>query len=191
MPSASTINEDIYIVSAVRTPIATFRGSFKSLTSVDLGVFAAKEAISRAGIKPEQVEETIAGSVLTAGCGQNVARQISIKSGVPDTVNAYTVNKVCSSSLKALVLATQSHQLGYREISLIVGTESMSSTPFYLNGDEHSFGDIKLVLHSLNQNCCSFSTAITNCCNTVFSSMKLMNKCSNNSCPRHSNWMSK
>uniref|UniRef100_A0AC34G055 Thiolase N-terminal domain-containing protein n=1 Tax=Panagrolaimus sp. ES5 TaxID=591445 RepID=A0AC34G055_9BILA len=73
--------QDIYILSAVRTPIASFRGSFNSLSSIDLGVFAAKEAISRAGIKAEQVEETIAGSVLTAGCGQNVARQISIKSG--------------------------------------------------------------------------------------------------------------
>jgi acetyl-CoA C-acetyltransferase len=145
MPAAATTNEDIYIISACRTPIATFRGSFKALTSVDLGVFAAKEAISRAGIKPEQVEETIAGSVLTAGCGQNVARQISIKSGVPETVNAYTVNKVCSSSLKALILATQSHQLGYREISLIVGAESMSQTPFYLDRDEHGFGDVKLI----------------------------------------------
>jgi acetyl-CoA C-acetyltransferase len=145
MPAAATSIEDIYILSAVRTPIATFRGSFNSLTSVDLGVFAAKEAIARAGIKPEQIEETIAGSVLTAGCGQNVARQISIKSGVPDTVNAYTVNKVCSSSLKALILATQSHQLGYRELTLVVGAESMSSVPFYLDRGEHGYGDVKLV----------------------------------------------
>uniref|UniRef100_A0AC34RHC3 Thiolase N-terminal domain-containing protein n=1 Tax=Panagrolaimus sp. JU765 TaxID=591449 RepID=A0AC34RHC3_9BILA len=115
--------EDVYIVSAVRTPIASFRGSFKTLTSVDLGVIVAKEAISRAGIKPENVEETITGSVLTANCGQNVSRQIALKSGIPESSNAFTVNKVCSSSLKALILATQSQQLGVRKISLVVGTE--------------------------------------------------------------------
>jgi len=137
--------QEVYIVAAVRTPIAAFRGSFSTLTSVDLGAHAAKESLHRAGLRPDEVEETIAGSVLTANQGQNVARQIAIKAGIPNTSLAYTVNKVCSSSLKALILAAQSIQLGVRNTVLVVGTESMSQAPFYLNRGEHTYGEIKLV----------------------------------------------
>jgi len=139
------MQKDIFIVSAVRTPIAAFRGSFNALSSVDLGTIVGKEGLKRAGVKPESVEETIAGSVLTAGQGQNVGRQIAIKIGIPDESQAYTVNKVCSSSLKALILATQSIKLGDRNTVLVVGTESMSNSPFYLNRGEHGYGDIKLI----------------------------------------------
>jgi len=137
--------QDVYICSAVRTPIASFRSSFVTLSSVDLGSVAAGEAIKRSGLTPEDVEETITGSVLTAGQGQNVSRQIALKAGVPETRNAFTVNKVCSSSLKALMLATQSIQLGYRNTALVVGVESMSQAPFYLPRGDHGYGDIKLV----------------------------------------------
>ena len=137
--------QDVFIVSAVRTPIASFRGSFKTLSSVELGAIAAKEAIKKAGISPKDVDETVVGSVLTANCGQNVGRQIALKAGIPEESNAFTVNKVCSSSLKALILATQSQQLGVRKISLIVGAESMSQAPFYLDRGDHGYGDIKLV----------------------------------------------
>ena len=91
------------------------------------------------------MDETVVGSVLTANCGQNVGRQIALKAGIPEESNAFTVNKVCSSSLKALILATQSQQLGVRKISLIVGAESMSQAPFYLDRGDHGYGDIKLV----------------------------------------------
>uniref|UniRef100_A0A915EI25 Acetyl-CoA acetyltransferase n=1 Tax=Ditylenchus dipsaci TaxID=166011 RepID=A0A915EI25_9BILA len=137
--------QDVYIVSAVRTPIAAFRASFASLGPVELGSIAGKEALVRAGVSAQDVEETVTGSVLTGGHGQNVSRQIALKAGIPETRNAYTVNKVCSSSLKALILASQSIQLGCRNVCLVVGVESMSQTPFYLARGEHGYGDIKLV----------------------------------------------
>jgi acetyl-CoA C-acetyltransferase len=137
--------QEAYILSAVRTPVTSFRGSLASYTSVDLGSVAAKEAIKRSGLNAEDIEETITGSVLTAGQGQNVSRQIAIKSGIPEDRNAFTVNKVCSSSLKALILATQSIQLGYRSSVLVVGTESMTNAPFYLPRGEHGYGDITLI----------------------------------------------
>jgi acetyl-CoA C-acetyltransferase len=137
--------KEAYIVSAVRTPIAAFRSTFSSLSPVDLGSIVASEAVKRAGLTPDSVEETVTGSVLTAGQGQNVSRQIALKSGIPDSRNAYTVNKVCSSSLKALMLATQSVQLGCRDVTLVVGVESMSQAPFYLSRGDHGYGEIKLV----------------------------------------------
>ena len=112
---------------------------------MDLGTVAATEAIRRAGIAPDDIEETITGSVLTANCGPNISRQIALKAGIPESSNAFTVNKVCSSSMKALILAAQSQQLGVRKISLVVGTENMSQAPFYLNRGDHGYGDIKLV----------------------------------------------
>lgn len=137
--------EDVYIVSAVRTPIASFRSSFATLSASDLGSIVASAALKKAGINPEQIEETITGCVLTAGLGQNVSRQIALKSGVPENRNAFTVNKVCSSSLKALILGTQTIMLGQRELLLIVGVESMSQAPFYLARGENNYGDIKLL----------------------------------------------
>jgi len=136
--------QEVYIVAAVRTPIASFRSSFASLSNVDLGSVVAVEAIKRSGVQAEEVEETVTGAVLTAGCGQNVSRQIALKAGIPDYRLAFTVNKVCSSSLKALILATQSIQLSQRQTVLVVGSESMSQAPFYLARSEHGYGEIKL-----------------------------------------------
>jgi acetyl-CoA C-acetyltransferase len=122
----------VYILSAVRTPIGKFGGSLASLTAADMGVVAAKAAIERAGIQPEQVEETIFGNARQAGGGPNVARQISIRNGVPQEVPAFTVNKACASGLKSIALAYQSILLGDASSILAGGTESMSRVPYYL-----------------------------------------------------------
>ena len=124
----------VYILSAVRTPIGKFGGSLASLTAADLGVVAAKAAIERGGIQPEQVEETIFGNARQAGGGPNPARQISIRSGVPQQVPAFTVNKACASGLKSIALAYQSILLGEANCVLAGGTESMSRLPYYLDG---------------------------------------------------------
>uniref|UniRef100_A0A915MH09 Acetyl-CoA acetyltransferase n=2 Tax=Meloidogyne incognita group TaxID=654580 RepID=A0A915MH09_MELJA len=137
--------QEVFIVSAVRTPIASFRSTFSTLSSIELGSIASCAAIKRANINSDIIEEVITGSVLTAGVGQNVSRQIALKSGVPEYRNAFTVNKVCSSSLKAMHLATQSLMLGTRDVVLVVGVESMSQTPFYLARGENGYGDVKLV----------------------------------------------
>ena len=97
----------VVIASAVRTPVGSNGGALKSLTAVDLGVIAAKEAIKRAGIKPEDVDETVLGCVLQAGQGQNVARQVSIHSGIPKEKPAMTLNILCGSGLRSVSLATQ------------------------------------------------------------------------------------
>jgi acetyl-CoA C-acetyltransferase len=124
----------VFILSAVRTPIGKFGGSLASQTAADLGVVAAKAAIERAGVEPQQIEETIVGSARQAGGGPNVARQISVRSGVPQEVPAYTVNKACASGIKSIALGYQEIVTGSLECVLAGGTESMSRVPFYLDG---------------------------------------------------------
>jgi acetyl-CoA C-acetyltransferase len=124
----------VYILSAVRTPIAKFGGSLASLTAADMGVVVAKAAMERAGIRREQVEETIFGNARQAGGGPNPARQISVRSGVPQEVPAFTVNKACASGMKAIALAYQAIVLGDASCILAGGTESMSRLPYYLDG---------------------------------------------------------
>ena len=126
--------QDVYILSAVRTPIGKFGGSLASQTAVDMGVIAAKAAIERAGVQSDQVQETIFGNARQAGGGPNPARQISIRSGVPQEVPAFTVNKACASGLKSIALAYQSILLGDADCILAGGTESMSRLPYYLDG---------------------------------------------------------
>ena len=124
----------VYILSAVRTPIGKFGGSLASLTAADMGVVAAKAAMERAGIQPEQIDEAIFGNARQAGGGPNPARQISIRSGVPQEVPAFTVNKACASGMKSIALAYQSILLGDANCILAGGTESMSRLPYYLEG---------------------------------------------------------
>ena len=126
--------QDVYILSAVRTPIGKFGGSLASQTAADMGVVAAKAAIERAGAGPGQIEETIFGNARQAGGGPNVARQISMRSGVPQEVPAYTVNKACASGLKSIALAYQEIATGNLDCALAGGTESMSRLPYYLDG---------------------------------------------------------
>ena len=124
----------VYIVSGVRTPIGKFGGSLASQTAADMGVVAAKTAMERAGIQPQQVEETIFGNARQAGGGPNPARQISIRGGVPQEVPAYTVNKACASGIKSIALGFQEIATGNLDCILAGGTESMSRLPFYLEG---------------------------------------------------------
>ena len=124
----------VYILSAVRTPIGKFGGSLASLSAADLGVVAAKAALERAGVQPQQVEETIFGNARQAGGGPNPARQISIRSGIPQEVPAYTVNKACASGIKSIALAFNEIATGDLECVLAGGTESMSRLPYYLEG---------------------------------------------------------
>jgi acetyl-CoA C-acetyltransferase len=124
----------VYILSAVRTPIGKFGGSLASMTAADMGVVVAKAAMERAGVHPDQVEETIIGNARQAGGGPNVARQISVRSGVPQEIPAYTVNKACASGMKSIALAYSEIASGNLDCVLAGGTESMSRLPYYLDG---------------------------------------------------------
>jgi len=125
---------NVYILSAVRTPIGKFGGSLASLSAADMGVVAAKAALELAGVQPQQIEETIFGNARQAGGGPNPARQISISSGIPQEVPAYTVNKACASGIKSIALAFQEIAAGNLDCVLAGGTESMSRLPYYLEG---------------------------------------------------------
>ena len=137
----------VVIVSAVRTAVGNFNGALSGFSAVDLGVIAAREAISRAGIQPSDVDETIIGNILSAGLGQNVARQISVKSGVPVTSPAMSINILCGSGLRAVSLAAQMIMVGNSEIVLCGGTESMTNAPYLLPQARSGYrmGDGKLI----------------------------------------------
>jgi len=119
--------KDVVIVSAVRTAIGSFSGMFADVSAVELGVTAVKSAVKKAGIEPNQVEQVILGNVLAAGHGQNIARQIQIKAGIPQESTAYTISKVCGSGLKAVILGAQAIQTDESDIVIVGGTESMSN----------------------------------------------------------------
>ncbi|NMR85640.1 acetyl-CoA C-acyltransferase, partial [Vibrio parahaemolyticus] len=121
-----------------RTPIGSYGGSFKDVSAVDLGVAAVKEALKRANVNPEMVDEVIFGNVLQAGIGQNVARQVSIGAGIPEYVTSFTVNKVCGSGLKTVALAAQAIKAGDADIIVVGGTENMSQAPYLLKN--HRWG---------------------------------------------------
>jgi acetyl-CoA C-acetyltransferase len=122
----------VFVLSAARTPIGKFGGCFAALTAADLGEVAAKAAIERSGFPAAAVDETIFGHSRQAGGGPNTARQVSHRAGVPDSVPAYTVNKACASSLKALTLGALSIAAGENDVVLAGGTECMSATPYLL-----------------------------------------------------------
>ena len=124
----------VYILSGARTPIGKFGGTLASQSAADMGVVAAKAAMERAGIQPSQVEETIIGNARQAGGGPNPARQVSIRSGVPQEVPAFTVNKACASGIKSVALGFQEIATANLDCVLAGGTESMSRVPFYLDG---------------------------------------------------------
>lgn len=121
----------VYIVSAVRTPIGSFGGVLKDLSATRLGAIAVKAAVKKAGIRPEDVQELLMGSVIQAGLGQAPARQSAIYAGLPPTVQCTTVNKVCASGMKAIMQGAQSIMLGDADIVVAGGMESMSNVPFY------------------------------------------------------------
>jgi acetyl-CoA C-acetyltransferase len=124
--------EEVVIVSAVRTPLGAFNGSLSGFSATELGSLVITEAIKRAGLTKEQVDEVIMGNVLPAGLGQNPARQAMIKAGLPYKVGAITVNKVCGSGLKAVMLGAQAIALGDAEVVVAGGLENMTQAPYYL-----------------------------------------------------------
>jgi len=138
---------DVVIVAAGRTAIGKFGGAISKIPASELGAHVIRTLLARTGIRPEQVSEVIMGQVLTAGIGQNGARQASIKAGVPDTVPAMTINKVCGSGLKATHLAAQAIKAGDAEIVVAGGQENMSLAPHLMMGSRDGFrmGDAKLV----------------------------------------------
>jgi acetyl-CoA C-acetyltransferase len=125
---------EVVIASAVRTAVGTFGGTLRDIPAIELGKIAVQEALQRAKIKPDQVEEVILGNVLTAGQGQNPARQVLIRSGIPKEIPATTINKVCASGLKSVMMAAQVIKAGDADIVMAGGIESMSMAPFYVPG---------------------------------------------------------
>src|SRR5690606_25498746 len=123
---------EVYIISAVRTPIGSFGGALSSISASKLGAIAIKEAVQRAGINPEQVQEVFMGNVLQANTGQAPATQAAKFAGLPD-IPATAINKVCASGAKAIMLAAQSIRLGENDIVIAGGMESMSNVPYYLD----------------------------------------------------------
>jgi acetyl-CoA C-acetyltransferase len=138
---------DVLLLSAVRTPIGKYLGALSDVAAPELGAYVAKEALRRAQARPEQVDEVIMGNVLQAGVGQNPARQVALKAGLPDTIAAFTVNKVCGSGLKAVMLAAQAIRAGDAQMILAGGIESMSRAPYLLFGARvgWKYGDQKAV----------------------------------------------
>lgn len=141
------MSTEAVIVSAVRTAIGSFQGSLKDIPATKLGAIVIEEAVRRAGITKEQVDEVIMGNVLQAGLGQNPARQAAIHAGLPQTVPAMTINKVCGSGLKTIHLATQAILAGDAEIVVAGGMENMSQAPYLLMGarDGYRMGNQKAV----------------------------------------------
>ena len=139
--------EDIVIVGAARSAIGKFGGSLARMPAADLGAHVMRRLLERSGVKPEQVSEVILGQVLAAGVGQNPARQAAIKAGLPEMIPAMTINKVCGSGLKAVMLAAQSIANGDSDLVIAGGQENMSAAPHVMNGSRDGFrmGDAKLV----------------------------------------------
>ena len=139
--------KEVVIVSAVRTAIGSFGGSLKDIPAADLGAIVIKEAVNRAGIKPELVEEVVMGNVIQAGLGQNVARQAAVKSGLSVDIPAMTINKVCGSGLRSVALAAQMIKAGDCDVVVAGGMENMSAAPYIVPGARwgQRMGDGKMV----------------------------------------------
>ncbi|HPH83232.1 MAG TPA: acetyl-CoA C-acyltransferase, partial [Flavobacteriales bacterium] len=124
---------EVVIIAAVRTPIGSFNGSLAGLTATQLGAAAIKGAVERAGIQPEQVQEVFMGNVISANLGQAPATQAATYAGLPDSIPSTTINKVCASAMKAVMLGAQSIMAGTNDVVIAGGMESMSNIPYYLD----------------------------------------------------------
>lgn len=138
---------DAVIVEAVRTPLGTFGGALKDVSAVDLGAHVVKKAMERIGLDPKEVDELIFGNVLSAGLGQNVARQVAVQAGIPKSKPSFAINKVCGSGLKTVALAAQSILLGDNDVVIAGGTENMSQSPYVMQDARWGkrMGDGKIV----------------------------------------------
>lgn len=130
-----TTNGEVFVVGACRTPIGKFLGGFKDTTAVDLGAIAIREAMRRAGVPAESVQEVIMGNARQAGSGPNPARQMALKAGILKETPAYTINKACGSGMKSAVLAAQEIRLGNADVMVAGGSENMTRVPFMLEGE--------------------------------------------------------
>ncbi len=139
--------KEVYIVSAVRTPMGSFGGALKSIPATKLGATAISAAVSRAGIKPEMVQDVLMGCVIQANLGQAPARQAAKFAGLPNEVNCTTINKVCASGMKSIAIAAQSILLGDADIVVAGGMESMSNVPFYADAMRwgNKYGNVNLI----------------------------------------------
>jgi acetyl-CoA C-acetyltransferase len=139
--------KNVYLAASVRTPIGRFGGTLASWTAADLGVAAGKASLERARLRPEQIQQSIWGCARQAGGGPNVARQITYRAGVPETVPAFTVNQACGSGIQAIILAAQQIMLGRADVVLAGGTESMSRVPYFAEGARWGMrmGNLELV----------------------------------------------
>lgn len=138
---------EVVIISAVRTPIGSFGGALSTLSATDLGAAAIRGALSRAGVQPDQVQEVYMGNVVSANVGQAPAKQAALKAGLPATIPCTTINKVCASGTKAIMLAAQAIQLGQADVVVAGGMESMSNTPYYVPKARfgYKYGNAELV----------------------------------------------
>lgn len=138
---------EVVIVSALRTPLGNFGGAFKDVSAVELGTAVVKASMEKLGLDPNEVDEVILGNVLSTGLGQNVARQVAMHAGIPKEVGSFTINKVCGSGLKSVMLAAQSIMAGDNEVVIAGGTENMSQAPYVLPNQRWGsrMGDSKAV----------------------------------------------
>src|SRR6187397_1615690 len=139
--------KEVYIISAVRTPMGSFGGSLKSLSATQLGAIAIKGALEKVGLKPEHVQDVLMGCVIQANLGQAPARQAAKFAGLPNEVNCTTINKVCASGMKAIAQAAQSIMLGDADIVIAGGMESMSNVPFYTDAMRwgNKYGNVSFI----------------------------------------------
>lgn len=162
--------KEAVIISAVRTPVGKFLGSLKSFKATDLGAIVVREAVRRAGLKSEDVDEVIMGCVIQAGLGQNPARQAALRGGLPATVSAVTVNKVCGSGLKAVMMAAQGIQVGDTELVVAGGMESMSNAPYLISNAREGYrlGNGTLIDSMINDGLwCAFDNQHMGCTGEV------------------------
>lgn len=142
---SSTAKKEVVILSAVRTPIGSFLGSLSPLSATQLGAVAAEEAVKRAAVQKEDVKEVFFGNVVQAALGQAPARQVALFSGLPKSTICTTVNKVCASGMKSIMLGAQSLQLGDQDVVLAGGMESMSNVPYYMKRGQTPYGGINML----------------------------------------------
>lgn len=142
---SSSIRNDVFIISAVRTPIGSFQGTLAPLSATKLGAVAIEAAVERAGIPKEEIKEVYMGNVCQAGVGQAPARQAALFAGLPKSTICTTINKVCASGMKSIILGAQALQLGDQEVILAGGMESMSNVPYYMKRGQTPYGGVNLI----------------------------------------------
>jgi len=167
--------KEVFIVSAIRTPLGSFGGLFANISATSLGATAIKGALEKANLSPNHVQEVFMGNVCSANLGQAPARQAALAAGIPNTVPCTTVNKVCSSGAKSIMFAAQAIMLGQKDIIVAGGMENMSAVPYYIPKARygHKYGDGKLVDGLAKDGLLDLTKEQLELQNWVFSKMRL------------------